>query len=234
MSTFFASKLDDSVLVLNEEESWHCAKVLRMKAGEEIEATDGRGLSWEAKLLTVNEKRTTAIISNECVARKKNYSFHLAFAPTKSTDRLEWMIEKSVELGVDSFTPLLCKNSERKNVNASRLVKIIESAVKQSKQSFLPVINEMQKFQEFIEQYKNFQGVKLIAHCFHENRIQLSELNSLQKDFIILIGPEGDFRKEEVSLAWSMGFQGISLGNSRLRTETAAIYTAGFLRSRFE
>jgi 16S rRNA (uracil1498-N3)-methyltransferase len=235
LNTFFASKTNDKTLTLNSEESWHCAKVLRMKAGEMIEVISGFGSRWQAELLEVNEKQTTAFIINEQVDPPRNYYLQVAIAPVKNADRLEWMLEKLTELGVDRISFLLTKNSERKNVNVFRLNKIIESAVKQSRQSFLPRLDDLLNFESFIDTFKNSEeALKLIAHCQPEEKLSLRNINSEVKKFIFLIGPEGDFRKDEIQSAVRAGFKPLTLGGSRLRTETAAIHIASYLRSVFD
>lgn len=233
MNTFFAFKTNETTLALNADESWHCAKVLRMKSGEAIEAIDGNGLRWEARLLAVSEKQTTASITKEYQFESRNYHFHLAVAPVKNIDRLEWLAEKATELGVDRISLLACRNSERRTVNTIRLKKIIESAVKQSRQVFMPQLDEIQSLETFLSSCSGGESAKLIAHCVPQNRSDLGSIITSQNKFIFLVGPEGDFRKEEIQLALESGFNPVTLGESRLRTETAAVYIAAYLRSKF-
>ena len=230
MNNFFAQKIDQNNLLLNPEESWHCARVLRMKSGQKINALNGNGIVWEAELLLVHDKQTTATIIDERQIERREQFLHLAVAPVKNSDRLEWLIEKVTELGVERISFLLCKNSERKSVNIERLNKIVESAVKQSAQAFVPQVNNIVSFQEFIKSHSKDGSAKLIAHCFPTEKISLSNYKVDSKNNIFLIGPEGDFRDDEVKMAIESGFLPVSLGNSRLRTETAAMHAVSHFR----
>ena len=206
-----------------EAESQHCARVLRMKEGATLFITDGKGYFYRAQLVQADPKSCIVAIEEEIAQPKEwNFDLHIAFAPTKKIDRIEWFVEKSTEIGIDSFTPLNCRYSERRNIKTTRLDKIMVSAMKQSQKSILPQFNEMMKFDDFIKQ--PFKGQKFIAHCYKENQELLKELYTIGENALILIGPEGDFSPEEIQLALDNGFQPISLGDSRLRTETAAIF----------
>jgi 16S rRNA (uracil1498-N3)-methyltransferase len=220
----FIAEVQDKKAFLNEEESWHCAKVLRKRAGETIRLIDGRGNFYDATLSLVNEKRSIAEISAGPVAQpKRNYFLHLAIAPTKQMDRIEWMVEKAVEIGIDEISLMACRNSERTVVKTDRIKKIVESAVKQSLQAFIPTVNELKPFKEIIQLTSCEQ--KLIAHC--EDAQEKKELRSIpfkNKSTLILIGPEGDFAPEEIGAAKAVGFEATSLGANRLRTETAGLY----------
>jgi 16S rRNA (uracil1498-N3)-methyltransferase len=231
VNNFFAEKIDHDKLLLSPEESWHCARVLRLKSGQKINALNGNGIIWEAELSTVHDKQTTAIIINEILVNKRDFVLHLAVAPVKNSDRLEWLIEKIIELGVEKITFLLCKNSERKSVNLERLNKIVESAVKQSGQAFKPILSNIEGFTEFIKSQSTLDANKLIAHCFPTEKITLSSCKVDKKNIIFLIGPEGDFRDDEVKLALGSDFIPVSLGNSRLRTETAAVHAVSYFRT---
>ena len=209
-------------LQMPEMESQHCARVLRMKEGDPLFITDGKGFFYHAQLLQANPKSCVVAIDKE-IAQPKGWSFDLdiAFAPTKKRDRMEWFVEKATEIGIDAFSPLQCRYSERKNINPSRLEKIMVSAMKQSQKSSLPGFDEMIKFKEFIK--RPFNGQKFIAHCYDSPKTPLAQICKKSTDTLILIGPEGDFSEEEVAMAIEQGFKPISLGESRLRTETAAL-----------
>ncbi|NLZ95213.1 MAG: 16S rRNA (uracil(1498)-N(3))-methyltransferase [Bacteroidales bacterium] len=205
-----------------EAESRHCARVLRKKEGDSLFITDGKGYFYRAKLLQANPKSCIVAIEEELPQVKGwDFKLHIAFAPTKKLDRMEWFVEKATEIGIDRFTPLHCRFSERKHINATRLEKIMVSAMKQSQKCRLPQFDEMIKFEEFIEQ--PFSGQKFIAHCYNSIKNNLTELCKKNTDTLILIGPEGDFSEEEVAKSIEHGFTPISLGESRLRTETAAL-----------
>lgn len=207
---------------LPEAESQHCARVLRMKENDKLLITDGKGVFYRAVLLQANPKSCIVSIEEEIPQSKEwNFDLHIAFAPTKKLDRMEWFVEKVTEIGIDTFSPLKCRYSERKNINATRLEKIIVSAMKQSQKCRLPQIDEMIKFDEFIQQ--PFAGQKFIAHCYDSVKTPLTKTCKKNRNTLILIGPEGDFSEEEVTEAIEHGFTPISLGKSRLRSETAAL-----------
>lgn len=207
---------------LPEAESQHCVRVLRMKENDKLLLTDGKGFFYKAILLQANPKSCIVSIEEKIPQPKEwNFNLHIAFAPTKKLDRTEWFVEKVTEIGVDTFTPLKCRYSERKNINAARLEKIMVSAMKQSQKCLLPQLNEMIKFAEFIKQ--PFAGQKFIAHCYDTIRTPLAQICKKETNTLILIGPEGDFSEEEITKAIEHGFIPISLGESRLRTETAAL-----------
>ena len=203
-------------------ESQHCVRVLRMKEHDTLLITDGKGFFYRAQLLQANPKSCIVTILEEIPQHKSwNFDLHLAFAPTKNVDRIEWFVEKATEVGIDTFTPLKCRYSERKNLNSARLEKKIVSAMKQSQKSRLPQLNEMMEFDDFIQ--LPFNGQKFIAHCYDSVKTPLTQISKNNTNTLILIGPEGDFSEEEVAKAARHDFAPISLGESRLRTETAAL-----------
>lgn len=207
---------------LPESESQHIVRVLRMKENDKLLLTDGKGFFYKAILLEANPKRCIVSIEEKIPQSKEwNFNLHIAFAPTKKSDRVEWFVEKATEIGIDTFIPLKSRYSERKNINAVRLEKIMVSAMKQSQKSRLPQLNEMTKFEALIEQ--PFDGQKFIAHCYDTFRSPLAQICKKETNALILIGPEGDFSEEEVAKAIEHGFIQISMGESRLRTETAAL-----------
>lgn len=205
-----------------ESESQHCARVLRKKEGDSLFITDGKGYFYRAKLLQANPKSCVVTIEEEMEQPKGwDYNLQIAFAPTKNLDRMEWFVEKATEIGIDTFSPLKCRYSERKNINATRLEKIMVSAMKQSQKSRLPQFENIIKFEEFIKQ--PFEGQKFIAHCYDSIKTPITQICKRDTNTLILIGPEGDFSEEEIAKSIEHGFTPISLGDSRLRTETAAL-----------
>lgn len=207
---------------LPEIESHHCVKVLRMKTGDSLTVTDGKGRFYECILVDANHKRSTISIINQTeIVQSRNFFIHIAFAPTKQMDRNEWFVEKATELGIDRITPVISNFSERKEVKIERLTKTAISAMKQSQQPFLPEIDETANFSDFIK--LPFNGKKFIAHCYEKPKRPLSQIYNKGENVLILIGPEGDFSEDEVENAIKNGFMPISLGYSRLRSETAAL-----------
>lgn len=209
-------------LIFDPIESRHIVKVLRHSIGDIMYVTNGDGLLIQGKITAANPKRCELkIISSEQQSKPRDYYLHVGIAPTKNIDRYEWFLEKATEIGVDRITPLLCERSERKVVKNDRLEKIIVAAMKQSAQYHLPVLDELQKFTDFINE--PFDGHRFIAHCLPNEKQSLkSSLNQI-KNIQILIGPEGDFSENEIEKALEHSFKPITLGDTRLRTETAGI-----------
>lgn len=210
---------------LPEEEAAHCLRVLRLSQGDKITLTDGKGYFYEAQISVASAKRCSVSILNKTF--QPFYwrgHLHLAMAPTKNMDRTEWFAEKATEIGIDEISFLNCRFSERKVLKVERIEKIVVSAVKQSLKARKPQINEMTSFDKFVRQ--DFPGNKFIAHCYAGEKPLLKDVLSNEKDTLVLVGPEGDFSPEEVELALSCGFRPVSLGMSRLRTETAALVAA--------
>ena len=211
---------------LPAEEAAHASRVLRLESGDEVFLIDGAGCFFKAQLSLVTKSRCLYDIV-ERLPQKKTWHgrIAIAMAPTKVIDRVEWTLEKATEIGVDEFSLLNCAFSERRNVKLERLDKIVVAAVKQSRKAWKPLLNDLQSFEHFVKQPR--KGVKYIAHCYAEidKKDLYNELTQLNCDeeVTILIGPEGDFSIEEVRLAMSQGYVSVSLGQSRLRTETAAL-----------
>ena len=205
-----------------EEEAAHCLRVLRLGVGDEVMLTDGKGCFYKAVISAATGKRCQVKVT-ETIEQEPlwNGHLHLAMAPTKNMDRIEWLAEKATEIGFDELSFLNCRYSERKVIKTERVEKIVVSAVKQSLKARKPVVNEMMDFARFVKQ--DFAGQKFIAHCNEGEKPLLKEILVPGDDALVLIGPEGDFSPEEVKLAESLGFRSISLGKSRLRTETAAL-----------
>ena len=207
---------------LPEEETQHCLKVLRCKKGDSICLTDGKGYFYNAVIDNISGKHCFFYIQES--ARQLPLlpiTIHIGMAPTKNMERNEWFAEKATEIGLNELTFLNCWFSERENIKIERIRKIMVSAIKQSQNAYLPQLNEMTDFEQFIA--KDFQGQKFIAHCYPEEKLNLKDVAHPNENTLILIGPEGDFSKEEVQKAIEFGFQPISLGKNRLRTETAAL-----------
>lgn len=222
MHLFYTPNIDHEIYLLDETESGHCIRVLRLKKGDTVNLIDGRGGFYTAVIEKPDPRRCEVkVVDKKENFGKRNYSLHLAVAPTKSIDRFEWLLEKATEIGVDEITPLLCEHSERKHIRTDRLMKVITSSVKQSLTAYHPKLNELTPFRDFLE--KDFEGTKLIAHCYESEKPHIKHTLPPNGRYTILIGPEGDFSEEEVGLAIKAGFSPISLGNSRLRTETAGV-----------
>ncbi|MBQ6724783.1 MAG: 16S rRNA (uracil(1498)-N(3))-methyltransferase [Paludibacteraceae bacterium] len=211
---------------LSEEESAHCVRVLRYSVGDEILITDGRGTTYTARITNPHPKHCDfEILSREKQEPHHAFHLHIAIAPTKNIERMEWAIEKCVEIGVDEITPLLCRFSERKQLRTDRLEKIILSAAKQSLTPYLPVLHELTPYDEFLRLEARVESgeQRFIAHCYKDEKRLLKDEIERGRDVLVLIGPEGDFSEKEVAGALALGFAPVSLGNSRLRTETAAV-----------
>jgi len=206
----------------SREESRHMVRVLRKKTGDRIFITDGRGRRYESEIIDPGEKKCQVrILGSESIADPRGYRLHIAMAPTKMNDRFEWFLEKCTEIGIDEITPVLCEHSERKKINPERFEKVILSAMKQSLKYTLPRLNSIRRLEDLVASSRS--EARLIAHCEEGVKKNLPELVKGKKDILILIGPEGDFAPREIELALSNGFRGLSLGASRLRTETAGV-----------
>ena len=221
MNIFFASNIVGDVLEFDEEEIRHL-QVLRYSREDQIQVVDGKGNWYVAELLDLSKKRAVAkVIEHTSSPQRKPYHLHLAIAPTKNIDRLEWFLEKATEIGVDEITPILCRNSERTQIRLDRLEKILLSAMKQSLKVFLPKLNPLTPLKTFIQEQENFDGQKCIAWITDPPAALLQQTYQPGQSVIVVIGPEGDFAPEEIELATQCNFSPVSLGQSRLRTETA-------------
>jgi 16S rRNA (uracil1498-N3)-methyltransferase len=207
---------------LNEEESKHAVRVLRLEVGSEVQLIDGKGGLYTAQIKDAHPKRTILQITNVVTEYgKRNHYLHIAIAPTKNLDRLEWFLEKATEIGIDEISLIICQRSERKEAKTERLNKIITAAIKQSLKAYHPVLNEPMALNRFLAQ--PFDGQKFIAHCEDSEKASLKAELTRQGKYLILIGPEGDFSPAEIDSALHNGYKAITLGESRLRTETAAL-----------
>lgn len=235
MQVFYSNEIDGTHCFLSEEESKHASKVLRLRKGDEVCVTDGNGVLYKGSMAEINSGKCVIWIEEELKRQqRKAQELHLAVAPTKNADRIEWMLEKAVELGLSTFTPIICSRSERRNINIERLERIALSAMKQSLNLYKPVINEAVVFDKFISANKS--GSLYIAHCIEADAIEenykteslFTIKSALGENMTMLIGPEGDFSPDEVRKAVNVGYKPVSLGENRLRTETAALVVANY------
>lgn len=214
-------KETDSSFVFDKEESKHIIKVLRKKESDILFVTNGLGFLFKTEIsLASDSKCTVNVISFEKQEIPK-FNLHLAVAPTKMNERYEWFLEKATEIGIQEITPIICEHSERKVIKIDRFQKIVESAMKQSLRYYIPKLNEPITFKDFIK--KKIEGQKFIAHCEETDKKSLKSELKTNSDVTILIGPEGDFSVKEIQLALDNNYNPVSLGNTRLRTETAAV-----------
>jgi len=213
-----------TLFLFDKEESRHIVKVLRKKEGDFIQITNGKGTLFTAEITFANEKKCEVTISAEEFFESAPYELHLAVAPTKLNDRYEWFLEKAVEIGITQITPIICEHSERIAFKADRFEKIIQTAMKQSLQYYLPVLHEPMPFSTFVSDTN--EGELFIAHCEETDKKLLKHALQPKQKTTILIGPEGDFSTKEIATALGQGYIPVSLGNTRLRTETAAIVAA--------
>ncbi len=224
MQLFYTPNIEktDKQIIFSKDESRHIAKVLRKNQGDILKVTNGKGSLFTAEIIEANPKQCLAKVIKFEEEVSKPYRLHLVVAPTKMNDRYEWFLEKATEIGIDEITPIICDHSERKTIKLNRYERVLQSAMKQSLHYRLPVINEAIAFSEFIT--TEVKGQKFIAHCEEDiPRISLKNEAKEKETITILIGPEGDFSPEEIKLALENEWRAVSLGDSRLRTETAAI-----------
>lgn len=223
MQLFYTNNVSEGTAAFSREESGHCIRVLRMRRGDTVHFTDGAGNMYEGIITDddpLNMKVSVTGVTKD--TGKRLYRLHVAISPLKNDDRLEWFIEKAVELGIDEITPLICSRTEKKRIRKERLEGLILSAMKQSVKAFLPQLNEPVQFTEFI--IREHTGKRLIACCDpQQERKAITTAAGRGEDVLILIGPEGDFTPEEVTLAINSGFTPVHIGPNRLRTETAGV-----------
>lgn len=227
MQLFYAPEISLPRYTLSEEESKHCVKVLRMRCGDELHITDGRGTMYRCKVVDDNAKHCTVeVVESIPEYEKPEYRLTMAVAPTKNIDRFEWFLEKATEVGVSEVYAIECDHSERRQIKREREEKVITSAVKQSLKAYHPTLHDMTPVRQLMEM--PFEGEKYIAHCNSTlgEREYLGSLVKKGENILILIGPEGDFSEEEITFALQNGFKPITLGRERLRTETAAVVAA--------
>jgi 16S rRNA (uracil1498-N3)-methyltransferase len=235
MQIFYAPDISGDEYVLNEEESKHCIRVLRKQKGDLIHLIDGFGGFYIAEITEEHPKHTSVrVIERKPEFGKRNYYLHMAIGPTKNIARMEWFLEKATEIGIDEITFIQCQNSERTVIKPERLEKIITSAVKQSVKAYHPKLNELQSFKAFMKSMEGSTALKFIAHCREGEKKTLWNEVSSEREILILIGPEGDSSTEEIEMAEQKGFQSISLGSQRFRTETAALVACHTVNLRCE
>lgn len=222
MHLFYTPDIQGETLALPEEESRHCVRVLRLDKGDIIHLVDGRGNWYRCEITVPDSRRCEArLLEKQEGHGRRDFHLHVAIAPTKNIERTEWFLEKATEIGVDEITPLLCERSERRTIKADRLEKVVISAMKQSLKAYLPKLNPLTDFRQFAALPAD--GPRYIAHCEEGERKLLKEAYRRGENATILIGPEGDFSPSEIAWATRHGFIPVSLGDSRLRTETAGI-----------
>lgn len=225
MQLFYSTKIQNGLVFLEEEEARHCSQVLRKRQGDILQVVDGNGNLFEGPIVEMDKKRVVVAVQKSIPEfGKRSGHLHIAIAPTKNIDRLEWFLEKATEIGIDEISLLQCEHSERDKIRIDRLEKVLVSAMKQSLSAYLPKLFEPQPFSTFVKRdFQNSQ--KFIGFCGAELP-HLKDLLQPGSPVLVMIGPEGDFSKKEFDLALENGFHGISLGATRLRTETAGIVAA--------
>lgn len=226
----FIAHIEVNKALLSPEESHHMSRVLRMKVGDFVFVTDGKGSIYKGRIQSLTGKMAVVGDLEKLEnTQKRNYQLQMIVAPTKQIDRVEFFLEKSVEIGLDEFCPIITSNSERRKINHERLERIAISAMKQSLKAELPVVYELQSFDAFLKKNQIQKDQKFIAHC-HEDikQYNITEVIKPEQSYQFLIGPEGDFSKDEVQIAMQHGFTPISLGSQRMRTETAALSCVAF------
>ena len=225
MQLFYNPNISEnpSEISFDKDESRHIVKVLRMKEGDLLKITNGTGSFFDAEIILASPKQCVTKVLKEEKIEPLPYHLHLAVAPTKLNDRYEWFLEKATEIGISEITPIICDHSERKIIKPERYDKILQSAMKQSLKAHLPILNEAISFKDFIMSKDSEDGIRCIAHCEDLNKKSLKSLLQPNTNTTILIGPEGDFSSEEIDAAIIAGFLPVTLGDARLRTETAAV-----------
>lgn len=223
MQLFYNSTINETTesFTFDREESKHIIKVLRKKDGDILFVTNGLGYLFKTEITLASDSKCTVQMVSFEKSAPSNFKLHLAVAPTKMNDRYEWFLEKATEIGIQEITPIICDRSERKVINIDRFDKIILSAMKQSNELYLPKLNPAISFKEFIKQQN--EGLQLIAHCEETDKKTLKSVVHPNTNITVLIGPEGDFSEKEIALALEQKYIPVSLGNTRLRTETAAV-----------
>lgn len=224
MAFFYCNDITHDTLVLSPEESHHCTKALRKREGDTLSLTDGKGTIAEAVVTIANLKQCVVQVVQRKVIAPRPCRLHIAVAPTKNADRIEWFVEKAVEIGIEKITLLLCDHSERTKVDIARLERIAIAALKQSQTAILPAIETL-AFSDLLLRVADTPCEKYIAWCDCNNHRQLALESITAEEVLVLIGPEGDFSQREIEQCKAMGFKEVKLGERRLRTETAALYS---------
>ena len=237
MQLFYSNSItpNENEFHFDKQESKHIVKVLRKSLGDSISITDGLGRLYKGQIINDSPTLCTVAIREIALTAPLAYHLHIAIAPTKSNDRFEWFLEKATEIGISEITPIICDHSERKTYKTPRGNKIIQSAMKQSLKTHLPILNDQIPFLELLNKAQHYQPY--IAHCQNAEKIKIHQIKADLKPnskILILIGPEGDFSKKELNLALEHGFKALSLGENRLRTETAALLSCMGIWMNFE
>lgn len=219
MNIFYSPGVSSGFHTLTENESKHAAQVLRMKKGDRAIVLDGTGGKHTVEILDPHPRKCEVAVIESEFTKLRNFFLHIAIAPTKMNERMEWFLEKATEIGIDEITPLICMRSERRQTNHERFEKVIVAAMKQSMNPWKPVLNEQCDFDDFLKKCKP----GFMAHCMETEKLLLKNFDKSIDHFDIMIGPEGDFTEKEVQQATQAGWISVSLGNSRLRTETAGV-----------
>lgn len=225
MQLFYSAAISEDVdqYTFPREESKHIIRVLRKSIGDQVHITNGKGFLFKGEIISDNPNKCTIQLIDSEYQEPKAYKLHIAIAPTKLNDRYEWFLEKATEIGITEITPIICDHSERKQIKEERFQKILQSAMKQSLQTHLPILHPLTPYKQFIKTQQSEYTTLCIAHCEESPKQSLTKELVDTNDIIILIGPEGDFSLEEIKAATTQGYTEITLGNSRLRTETAGI-----------
>jgi len=226
MHRFYIPLVSGDICKLDEEESKHCVRVLRLKEKDSVEITDGKGNLYKAIIETANPKACILRVGAQNFEPRQSWELIIAVAPTKNMVRMEWLVEKLTEIGFTKFIPIECNNSERRVLKTERLKKIAIEAMKQSGRVYLPQMEELISFEKLVRNYQAFTGQKFIPHCNNSEKKSLNSVYKTGENAFVLIGPEGDFTKEEIELAIGSGFIPVSLNEKTLRTETAALSAA--------
>lgn len=223
MQLFYSPDINNNqdTFTFSKDESKHIVKVLRKKEEQTLYVTNGKGMIFTSEIVIADTKNCVISISEEKQQKQPAYKLHLAVAPTKMNDRYEWFLEKATEIGISEITPIICDHSERKVIKKERFDKILESAMKQSLNCHLPILNDAISFKDFVS--KSTENNKFIAHCEDSKKQSFKNQLKPNTDLLVLIGPEGDFSPKEIELAFANNFTPVTLGETRLRTETAAI-----------
>jgi len=228
MHIFFHPDLDSTEIFLSDEEHKHCSLVLRNKIGDDIALIDGKGKKAVGRIKEQNKRKTLVTVLESEYFPPREFRKAIAIAPTKNNSRYEWFLEKATEIGIDSIYPILTNNSERRKINEIRLQKVLLSATKQCKRSYLPILYPISKFAVFLDVYADSYD-KVYLGNYDPNNKFLFDLETMQSNIMVIIGPEGDFTNEEIELARGKGIETINLSSSRLRTETAGIVAASYI-----
>lgn len=239
MELFYSRDIEGGICRLDQDESGHCIKVLRHRCGDEISVIDGCGALYKCKITSDSHKGVEAVVLESTDDWGSHpYKLHLAVCPTKNNDRYEWFAEKACEIGFDILSPVIGEHSERRVLKTARVEKILVSAAKQSLKAAIPAVNEPVSVKEFIASIRETHTLKLIAYCFEDERVPRRSIREVLEeyegsDIVVMIGPEGDFSKDEAEMALAAGFIPVHLGESRLRTETAALTAAAGVYFRY-